>query len=633
MSTAPYGSWESPVRIEALAGAPPLGTPDPAANGLYWTEVRPQEEGRSVLVWCERGGERVDVTPARFNVRTRVHEYGGGAFWRDGETIVFSHFLDGRLYRQDGIGAAPVAITPEPHEPNAIRYADGCTSDGRVVCVRESHGGGDVVNDVVVLAVDGSDPPTPLLGGNDFYAAPRASPDGRRLAWLTWNHPHLPFTATELWVGDFDGSDVHNAEQVAGGDDESVFQPSWDATGRLHWVSDRTGWWNLYREGENLTPMEAELGWPAWLFALSRYAFLDDGRIACAVVRNGIASLELLDPDTRELVPLDLPYTYYGPTVRAHGNRIAAVAGSGRLPAALVEIDADTGSVETYEQHPLLGDEASVSDAVPIEFPSEGGRTVHAFLYRPHNDRFEPPDGELPPLIVLAHGGPTASTVPLYEPEVQFWTSRGVAVVDVNYGGSTGYGRAYRRLLDGAWGVVDVEDVAAAARHLAAEGEGDPRRIAVAGGSAGGYTTLLAVAVRDEFAAGLNHFGVVDLETFVRDTHKFEARYVDLLVGRYPERADLYRERSPITHAGRIRASLLTFQGLDDRVVPPSQSEQLNEALKANGVPHAYLAFEGEGHGFRKRESLLRVGEASLAFLAAVFGFVPADEVPPLELD
>jgi dipeptidyl aminopeptidase/acylaminoacyl peptidase len=632
MRIAPYGTWESPVQPEDLAETPAPAAPDATADGLYWLEVRPEEKGRTVLVWCPRGGEPRDVTPAGFNVRTRVHEYGGGEYWRDGETIVFSHFEDGRLYRQDGLDGAPRAITPEPSSPNSLRYADGrVLPDGSIVCVRESHEGPEVVNDLVRFPSDGSVPPRAILAGKDFYAAPRPSPDGRRLAWLEWNHPQLPFTGTELWVGALVDGAIENAEQVAGGPDESVFQPGWDGEGRLHWVSDRTGWWNLYREGENLTPIEAELGAPAWRFDASRYAFLDDGRIACLVTRRGVVSLELLDPETRALKPVELPYAWYSSFLRASGPRIAVVGAGPREPETLIEHDTSTGETTSYKQAPMRLGPEYVSAAVPIDVPGDDG-PVHGFLYRPHNPSFAGPEGERPPLIVEVHGGPTAATAPVLLADVQFWTTRGFAVVDVNYGGSTGYGRAYRERLDGRWGIVDVADSVAVAQYLVEHGEADADRLVIQGGSAGGYTTLCALAFEDVFAAGVNHFGVVDLETFAEDTHKFEARYLDLLIGPYPQERALYRERSPVDRADDIRAPLLTFQGLDDRVVPPSQSEQLVDALERNGVPYAYLAFEGEGHGFRRRENLLRVPTATLSFLAQIFGFEPADDVETLEV-
>ena len=632
MRTAPYGAWASPVRPQDLAERPAPYAPDPVEDGVYWLQLRPDEGGRTVLVWCARGGEPEDVTPEGFNVRTRVHEYGGGEYWRDGETLFFSHFADGRVYRQDRRGSAPTPVTPEPGSPNSLRYADGrVLPGGWVVCVRESHEAPEVLNDLVVFPADGSLPPRPIREGRDFYASPRPSPDGKRLCWLTWNHPQLPFTGTELWAADLVDGELENAERVAGGPDEAIVQPGWDAAGRLHWVSDRTGWWNLYREGENLTPIEAELGSPAWVFGMSRYGFLDDGRIACLVTRKAYGSLELLDPDSRTLEPVDLPYTWYSPFLRTLGDKVVVLAAGATEPDVLFEYDIGTGERFVYAELPSQVPPEAVSVPVPLEVPTEDG-PVHAFLYRPHNPEFEAPEGERPPLMVSVHGGPTSATVPTLSAETQFWTSRGIACVDVNYGGSTGYGRRYRERLDGRWGVVDVEDAIAVARFLADEGEVDGSRMAIIGGSAGGYTTLCALAFSDVFAAGVNLFGVVDLETFAQDTHKFEARYLDLLVGDYPEQRELYRERSPVDRADEIRAPLLTFQGLDDRVVPPSQSEQLNDALDRNGVPYAYLAFEGEGHGFRRQENLERVPAAILSFLGQVFGFEPADELEPVEL-
>ena len=631
MRVAPYGSWASPVRAEDLAEIPPPGAPLPVADGLYWVEVRPDEGGRNVLVHAARGGEPRDVTPPGFNVRTRVHEYGGGAYWLGDDSIFFSHYVDGRVYRQADREAEPRAITPEPPEPNSIRYADGVvTRDGHVIAVRESHGD-EVVNDLVVFPADGSAPPRVLVSGHDFYAKPRPSPDGTRLAWLAWNHPELPFTATELWVAPFSDGAVGEAQRVAGAPREAIFQPSWAPDGRLHWISDATGWSNLYREGENLTPVDAELGYPAWSFDFSRYAFVDDGRIVVLVTRNGVTSLAVLDAESRALADVELPYTFYWPYVRVHGSRVAVVAAGPTQPATLFELDLATGERHVYRQLEAHVPAEMISQPVPLAVPIDGG-TTHAFLYRPHNPEFRAPDGDKPPLIVQVHGGPTAMDPPAFFAETQFWTTRGFAWVDVNYGGSTGYGRRYQDRLDGEWGVVDVEDAIAVARYLVEQGEADPERLVITGGSAGGYTTLCALAFTDVFAAGMNHFGVVDLETFAQDTHKFEERYLDLLVGPYPERADLYRERSPVHRADEIRAPLLTFQGLDDRIVPPSQSEQLNEALDRNGVPYAYLAFEGEAHGFRKRENLLSVPMVSLSFLARVLRLEPADELQPLEI-
>jgi dienelactone hydrolase len=625
------------VKAEDLIAGIPPSAPEPDGEGLYWLELRPGEQGRSTLMYARRGEEPRALTPRELNVRSRVHEYGGGAYWRDGETIFFSNFWDGRVYRQSRGAEEAVAITPEPREPNSIRYADGIvTGEGWIVAVRESHEGPEVVNELVTFPGDGSAPPRVLAAGRDFYAAPRLSPDGSQLAFLAWDHPLLPFVGCELWAASFDGGELKRERRVAGGPDESIFQPEWSPDCVLHFSTDRTGFWNVHRlvgdEIVNVTPVEAEIAYPHWNFALSRYAFLDDGRLACVVTRFGYDSLELADPQTGELEALGQPFTSYVPVLRSSGSRVAFVAASETQSYGLYELDVHSGELTTYRA-PVNGLGAGwISRPQQIEFEGSGRQTTYAFYYPPTNPEVEAPAGELPPLRVLSHGGPTGATAPDYSASVQFWTTRGFGVVDVNYGGSTGYGRAYRERLDGNWGIVDVEDCVAAAQHLVDTGRADPKRLLIEGGSAGGYTTLCALVESDVFAAGVNHFGVADLETFARDTHKFEARYMDLLIGPYPERKDLYEERSPTNHFDRLSCPVLTFQGLDDRVVPPSQSEQLVQALERKGLPYAYLAFEGEGHGFRKRESILRVPDATLYFLSRIFGFEPADQLEPVEI-
>jgi dipeptidyl aminopeptidase/acylaminoacyl peptidase len=544
--------------------------------------------------------------------------------------VFFSHAADARVYRVDP-GGEPYAVTPEPSEPNALRYADGgVTSDGStVICVRESHRD-SVVNELAAFPADGSAEPRVIARGRDFYAAPRISPDGRRLAWLAWDHPLLPFIGCELWTSDVDGS---GAEQVAGGPDEAVFQPEWSPDGRLHWVSDRDGWWNLYREGEQLTSLEAELGTPMWVFGQRTYDFLGDGRIACTVIEQGVHSFAVHDPEAGELTRLRLPFTSSGPWLSAHGNHFAVLAGTLAKPPVIARVDADTGTVdEVVQTWEGELDRESTSLGRPIEFESAVGRRTHAFYYPPANKDFEAPEGELPPLRVRIHGGPTSQAKLGFDPTIQFLTTRGWGVVDVNHGGSTGYGREYRMRLHEQWGVVDVEDCIAAAKHLADIGEVDPSRLSIAGGSAGGFTTLLALAQSDVFAAGASAFGVTDLESFVQVTHKFEAHYMDWLIGALPEALDVYRERSPVTHADGIRAAVLISQGLDDKIVPPSQAEQIVAALERNDVPHLYLTLEGEGHGYRRRESLLRVISVGLAFDGQVFGFTPADDVEPVRI-
>jgi dipeptidyl aminopeptidase/acylaminoacyl peptidase len=633
-TVAPYGSWSSPITVDLVAneGGVAYGYLSAGDEGVYWLESRPQEQGRQALVFRPHGGEPVDVVPAGFNVRTRVHEYGGGAWFRDGDVVYCSSFDDSRLYRIDGVGAEPKAITPEPPAPHAWRYADGrVLAGGRlIVCVRETHGDGEPVNELVVLPTDGSEEPRVVVSGRDFYAAPRPSRDGSCLAWLAWDHPHVPFEGTDLCVGDLSPEgECSNARRVAGSATESIFQPDWGPDGSLYFVSDRTGWSNLYleRDGEvrALTQERAEMGYPQWVFDLTRYAFLDDGRVACLVTRDAVDSLEIYDGT---LTRVDVPYTYLS-AIQSDGRRIYVVGSSPTEPSSVLEVEPQTGSFAVLRRSTdLRVDEAYLSTPEAVTF---GG--AHGFYYAPKNPDFTGPDDELPPLIVYVHGGPTAHVPPILQLSVQFFTTRGIAVVDVNYGGSTGYGREYRDRLRHEWGVVDVEDSAAAARYLAERGDIDPARVEITGGSAGGYTTLLALAVRDEFAAGTSQFGVADLVTFHEDTHKFESHYDDYLVGPWPEKIDTYRERSPISHADSISSPLLLLQGLDDKVVPPAQSEVIVNALADRGIPHAYIAFAGEGHGFRKAENQKRALEAHASFLAQVFGFELADDIAPIEIE
>jgi dipeptidyl aminopeptidase/acylaminoacyl peptidase len=450
----------------------------------------------------------------------------------------------------------------------------------------------------------------------------------------------MPFERTDLCVTDLspDGS-TSKERRVAGSGDESIFQPEWGPDGELYFVSDRTGWSNLYveRRGEvrAVTQEQAELGYPLWVFDLTRYGFLADGRIACVFTRAAIDSLELLDPNSGALERVDLPYTsFWSPSLRSHGSRVVFAAASPSEPSAVMELDVDSGRLELIRRSTEIElDARYLSIGESIEFEGADGLNSYGFYYAPANPDFDGPPGELPPLVVMVHGGPTSHVSNALDIGVQVFTSRGIAVVDLNYGGSTGYGREYRDRLRGRWGEVDVEDSAAAARYLSARGDVDPARVEITGGSAGGYTTLLALAVRDEFAAGASYYGVADLITFHEDTHKFESHYDDYLVGPWPEAIDVYRERSPVNHADAISRPLLLLQGLDDKVVPPAQSEVIVEALERRGIPHAYIAFEGEGHGFRKAENVRRSLEAHLSFLGQVLGFEPADEIEPIRIE
>jgi dipeptidyl aminopeptidase/acylaminoacyl peptidase len=641
-TVAPYGSWPSPfgVPLVASAGGRTLAGARLDPEGVWWCEGRADEGGRIVLMRARRGREPVDVTPAPFNVRTRVHEYGGGACWFDGETIFFSSFDDSRLYRQDGPDALPRPLTSEPAALHALRYADGrVTQDGRtIVCVRERHEPDGVVNELVILPADGSGEPRTVVSGADFYAAPRPSPDGRRLAWLEWNHPQMPFDGTELWVADLgrDG-DVSAARRVAGGPTESILQPEWSPSGMLHFSSDSTGWWNLYAVDDGdvraVAPVDGDVGAPMWVFGTTRYAFLGDGRIVRVVTRRAVDSLELVDPETGRVEPLDLPWTAYSSTsLDAMDTRIAFTAFSPHEPGSLVVLDIESGHREVVTRTlDLELDADAISAPREIEFPTTDGAVAHAFYYPPTSATHAGPADERPPLRVICHGGPTAHTSPQLDVGIQFYTSRGIGVADVNYRGSTGYGREYREALKGRWGDADVADCVAVARFLAERGEVDGSRAWIEGGSAGGYVVLCALCFHPgAFAAGVSRYGVADAEALALDTHKFESRYLDSLVGPYPEQADLYRDRSPIHHTEQLDTPLLLLQGLDDKVVPPSQAELMVAVLDRKRVPYAYIAFEGEGHGFRRTESLRRMLEATLSFVGQVFGFEPADDLEPV---
>jgi dipeptidyl aminopeptidase/acylaminoacyl peptidase len=648
-TVAPYGSWSSPIDAAMVArSGRRLGAAAIAPDGaVWWAEGRPTEGGRVVLMRQGPGSEPETVTPDGTNVRTRVHEYGGGAWCLvDSDLVLFVDFADQRLYRLR-LGEQPVAITPKPDEAAALRYADmRPSSDGRTIaCVRETHGEGEAVNEIVSLPLDGSAEPEVLASGRDFYSFPRISPNGGWLAWTCWDHPNMPWDGTELWVAPLD--DTGQERLVAGGSEESVFQPEWGPEGRLHFASDRDGWWNLYRAREpgaelsgeegalvQLTEEEADFAHPQWLFGGATFAFLESGAIACVRCQRGEEKLFLLEPGGWEPADLGLPFTSFGfPALAARGSKIAFAAASPESETAVVVYDVgrdETEVVRSSSDEPV--DAAYVSRPRPVEFATGEGETAYGFYYPPANPEFEAPAGKLPPLIVESHGGPTSHATPALDREYLYWTSRGFGVVDVNYRGSSGYGREYRNKLRGTWGVVDTEDCVNAALHLAEQGEADRARLAIRGGSAGGYATLCALTFHDDFAAGASYYGVADTEALTRDTHKLESRYLDRLIGPYPERADLYRERSPINHVDQLQVPVILFQGLEDEVVPPNQAETMVAALARNGIPHAYLAFEGEQHGFRRSETEIRCLEAELYFYGRIMGFEPADDPESVEI-
>ena len=634
-----YGAWPSPISAAIVAaGASPLTQLAIAgADGgdICWLAGRASEAGRNTLL-RQRGARVDELTPAPFNVRTRVHEYGGGAYVADGEAVYFSNFADNRLYvlHADGVAQAISA-------GGATRHADFIVdrTHARLITVREQHpqeGHAHPDNSLGAVGFDGAE--TVLASGHDFYAAPRLSPDGKQLAWITWDHPRLPWQGTELWLAEVQGDGSLGAPRlVAGSAHESVCQPEWSPNGVLHFVSDRSGWWNLYRlQGgaiEALCPMEAEFATPHWTFGGSMYGFVSDNDIVCTYISNGVSQLGVLNVPAAKLEAIAHPYQEIR-ELRVGPGFVALLGGSPTIALELARIDLSNNELEVLAQSITnLPAPAYLSVPRSISYPSTGGRTSHAFFYPPHNDDVQAPAGTLPPVIVIGHGGPTSMASNTLKLATQFWTSRGIGVLDVNYGGSSGFGRAYRDALRGQWGIVDVEDCIAGARYLVAEGLADGERLIIRGGSAGGLTTLCALTFHDVFKAGASYYGVSDLKGLDLDSHKFEARYTDYLIASQPEAEALYRERSPIHHTDKLSRPMIFFQGLDDKVVPPQQSELMVEALKARGVPVAYVPLEGEGHGFRKAENIVRTLEAELYFYQRVLNLATPDGAAPVQID
>ena len=683
------GSWPSLISARVLAEQGlRLSAVTVQGDDIFWIEGRPSEEGRNVLVRRTPDGRTAEAVPAGFNVRTRVHEYGGGAYLLDGNTVYFANYADQRLYR---VAIAEEAV-PEPiTTAGEWRYAD-CVLDRtrqRLICVREDHTQPNVeaVTTLVGVALDGgAGSGTVLAAGYDFYSSACVSPDGSLLAWLCWRHPNMPWDGTELWIAEIaaDGG-LRHPVCVAGSVRESIYQPGWSPAGDLIFASDRDDWWRLYVlpqtalravglpgdvEGVDATaagaravreaivpvladpPANAEFGRPQWIFGTAtwRFATRDEmvvsytsggswklGTITCHAesidtgARGGDAPRRAPSGVLRE-VPTTLEPDEWLATTATHA---VLVAGSPTVADAVVTIELSTGATETLRASSTLTlPPSTIAAPQSLMFPTAPGMTAHAFYYPPCNPACEPLPGEAPPLIVIGHGGPIAAAHATLDLKIQFWTSRGFAVVDVNYGGSTGFGRAYRERLNGQWGVVDVADLIAAAQHLVRDGKADGARLAIRGGSAGGYTTLAALTMfPDAFAAGASYYGISDLELLVSDSHKFESRCLDILVGPYPAMKDVYRARSPIHHVDRLSCPLILFQGLEDKVVPPNQSEAMAAALRAKGQPVAYLAFAGEQHGFRKAETIVRSQEAELYFYGAVFGFTPAEAIEPVVID
>jgi dipeptidyl aminopeptidase/acylaminoacyl peptidase len=658
VAVAPYGTWKSPLTAgRVTAGALRFDHLVVDGGDLYWVEGRASEGGRNVVVKRSGDGRLSDLTPQGYNVRTRVHEYGGAGYTVQQGTVFFSNFADQRLYRQ-----APNGV-PEPMTREGYRYADSCVDPHRhrLLCVREDHAGlsdsgsesskiHEPTNAIVAVGME-TGVETVLVSGADFYSDPIASPDGLRIAWLQWEHPNMPWDGTELWVAAVDvRGALHGAHLVAGGPRESVFQPAWSPDGVLFFVSDRTGWWNLYRAGaagasnvEALWPMDAEFGKPQWVFSDRTYAFVTARQLAVTYTDAGRWKLGLLDLEPRAFRPIELPIEALD-GICAGSRELFFIGGSPIEAPSIVRVPLDSSESIDARHFVIRASKGDGIDpswiSVPqmvsfesVAAPGDPPWIVHAFYYAPLNPNYDAARGELPPLLVVSHGGPTTATWDVLDEELQFWTSRGFGVLDVNYSGSTGYGRAYRERLNGRWGIADVADCVNGALHLVRSGKADPARLIIRGGSAGGYTTLAALTFYDTFAAGASYYGISDIEVLARDTHKFESRYLDSLVGPYPEARDVYRARSPIHFTHRLSSALILFQGLEDKVVPPNQSGMMADAARQKGLPVAYVAFEGEQHGFRKAENIVRSLEAELYFYGAVLGFTPADSIEPVAID
>lgn len=635
---APYGTWKSPITSDLIVSET-IKFEQVVLDGadIYWIERRPAEGGRYVIVRRTPDAHITDMLPPPYNARTTVHEYGGGSYTVSNGTIYFSNFSNQLLYRLiPGSTPEPIAFADQ------MRYANYIIDHrhNRIICVREDHTRSEhePVNTLVSVSLDGSGDNQVMVSGNDFYSSPRLSPDGSRLAWLAWNHPNMPWDGTELWVAQVgeDGSIVE-PRRVAGSNGESIFQPEWSPEGVLHFVSDRTGWWNLYRwqDGNSvaLHPMEAEFGLPQWSFSYATYAFVSPHMVICSYIEQGTTYLARLDTTTGKFDAIGSPFSRIQ-WIRAMAEYAIFISSSPTEFLSVAKLDLDTLSMQVLRRSSEAEiDTAYLSIAEPIEFPTEQGLTAYAFFYPPKNRDYTAPPGELPPLLVESHGGPTGMTYSELDLEVQFWTSRGIAVLDVNYGGSTGYGRAYRQRLEGQWGIIDVDDCVNGARYLVEQGLVDGNRLAITGGSAGGYTTLCALTFRDVFKAGASHYGISDLEALIGDDHKFESQYNIRMIGPYPERRDLYRERSPINFVDHLSCPIIFFQGLEDKVVPPKQAELMVAVLRAKKLPVAYIAFEGEQHGFRQAQNIKRALDAELYFYSRVFHFTPADTIEPVHIE
>lgn len=615
MEFAPYGTWNSPISAE-MASSAIISFQDVVMDGgdIYWTEMRPSEGGRCVIV-KQSGGEPQDILPKDFNARTRVHEYGGASFTVVKGVVYFIHYADQRLYRMR-LGETPAALT----QPG-IRFADFKMTPYGLVAVAESHlkNSHEPDNFLALIHLETGDITT-LAQGYDFYSSPALSKDAKKLAWICWNHPNMPWDNTELWVADFSKEGLQNSKRIdAAVDEQAFFQPQWGPDNQLLVVSDKNNWWNLYQVNDTtlslLFSVDSEIGRPLWNFGSSTWGFYQGG-IVCVYFSEGMSRLFYYE--NGKGTPIELPFTNFS-QLRIHENTITFVGGNALKPTAIVRLENLKQCNVLRENSPFKIDEGYLSKPEHITYESKNGRISYGYFYAPHNQDYTASAG-LPPLIVKSHGGPTANCGADFNLDIQYWTSRGFAVVDVNYAGSTGYGRAYRKSLEQQWGIFDVQDCEYAALYLASKNLVDSHRLAITGGSAGGYTTLAALAFTNTFHVGASLYGVSDCEALAKDTHKFEARYLDRLIGPYPQTREIYLERSPLYHVDKLSSPVIFFQGDEDKIVPVDQAEKMVDALQKKGILTELYIFKGEQHGFRKAENRITVLERMRAFFKKAWG-------------
>ena len=631
---APCGSWKSPISSELITmesvGLDQVRLCD---DSIYWLERRPAESGRCVIV-CDGKKTRMDIIPPPYSARSRVHEYGGGVYCVAEHQIFFVNDSDQEIYRVSR-GATPKRLTHAPYTRFADLYYDG--THNRILCVCEDHKNANTepVNSLVAVDINTGTVNT-LCHGRDFYSSPRMSPDAASLSWLCWDHPNMPWDGTELWLADVDESGLPTGpRRVAGSNRISVFQPEWSPDNSLYYVTDESGWWNLARldaDGPNsLTSLKSEFGLPQWVFGQSTYAF-SDNCLYCSRITDGVGQLSRLDLNTLALEDINLPQNAFG-SLAANNDSVCFIAASESSFSELIRLGTRDQSLDMITRSCSTQiDQGCISRGQGFRYQTRHHDYAYAIYYPPANQAFEAPPGEQPPLIVLSHGGPTGATDASLDLRKQYWTSRGFAIVDVNYSGSTGYGRAYRERLLHNWGIRDVDDVCDAALYLADKGLVDKNRLIIKGSSAGGYTVLAALTFHDTFSCGASYYGISDLEALLDETHKFESRYTDLLVGEYPENRQLYYDRSPIHFVDQLSCPVIFFQGLEDRVVPPSQAEKMVTALKSRGIAVSYVPFENEQHGFRQAATIKAALEAELYFYSVIFGFDTAEQLPRIPI-